>query len=125
MKTGIKLIISAFLMLTALASFAVCTPKNSSENCSGKATKPKILVAYFSAQGHTKAVAEKIASVTGGDLFEIILSLSSMTLPARPSYLSPHREEANMEIQRKTCVFRLLRQSSSPAKSLTERMKYR
>lgn len=71
MKTGIKFIISAVLMLTALASFASCTPKNSSENGSGKATEPKILVAYFSAQGHTKAVAEKIASITGGDLFEI------------------------------------------------------
>lgn len=71
MKTGIKFIISAVLMLTALASFASCTPKNLSENGSGKATEPKILVAYFSAQGHTKAVAEKITSVTGGDLFEI------------------------------------------------------
>lgn len=71
MKTGIKFIISAVLMLTALASFASCTPKNSSENGSEKATEPKILVAYFSAQGHTKAVAEKIASITGGDLFEI------------------------------------------------------
>ncbi len=71
MKTGVKFIISAVLMLTALASFAYCTPKNSSENGSGKGIEPKILVAYFSAQGHTKAVAEKIASVTGGDLFEI------------------------------------------------------
>ena len=71
MKTGIKFIISALLMLTALASFASCTPKKSSEIGSGRATELKILVAYFSAQGHTKAVAEKIASVTGGDLFEI------------------------------------------------------
>lgn len=72
MKTGIKFIISALLILTTFASFASCTPKNSSENDSGKATEPKILVAYFSAQGHTKAVAEKIASLTGGDLFEIM-----------------------------------------------------
>lgn len=72
MKTGIKFIISALLMLTALASFASCTPKKSSEIGSGRATELKILVAYFSAQGHTKAVAEKIASVTGGDLFEIM-----------------------------------------------------
>ena len=33
--------------------------------------EPKVLVAYFSAQGHTKAVAEKVAAVTGGTLFEI------------------------------------------------------
>lgn len=31
----------------------------------------KILVAYFSAQGHTKAAAEKVAAATGGKLFEI------------------------------------------------------
>jgi flavodoxin len=34
--------------------------------------KPKFLIAYFSHQGHTRKVAEYIASVTGGDLFEII-----------------------------------------------------
>lgn len=70
MKTGIKFIISAVLMLTALASFASCSPKKSPDSYA-KAEDPKILVAYFSAQGHTKTVAEKIASVTGGDLFEI------------------------------------------------------
>lgn len=31
----------------------------------------KILVAYFSATGTTKKVAEKLAKVTGGNLFEI------------------------------------------------------
>ena len=31
-----------------------------------------ILVAYFSATGTTKGVAERIASVTGGDLYEIL-----------------------------------------------------
>lgn len=31
----------------------------------------KVLVAYFSAQGHTRALAEKIATATGGTLFEI------------------------------------------------------
>ncbi len=34
--------------------------------------KSKVLVAYFSCTGHTKAVAEKIASLTGGDLYEIV-----------------------------------------------------
>lgn len=32
----------------------------------------KVLVAYYSAQGHTRAVAERIAAQTGGDLFEIV-----------------------------------------------------
>lgn len=31
----------------------------------------KILIAYYSHSGNTKAVAQKIQSVTGGDLFEI------------------------------------------------------
>lgn len=36
--------------------------------------KLKILVAYFSCTGTTKAVAEKIAELTGGDLYEIVPS---------------------------------------------------
>lgn len=32
----------------------------------------KVLVAYYSAQGHTKAVAETIASAAGADLFELV-----------------------------------------------------
>ena len=32
----------------------------------------KVLVAYYSATGNTEAVAEYIAGVTGGDLFEIV-----------------------------------------------------
>ncbi len=36
----------------------------------------KVLVAYFSATGNTRPVAEKVAELTGGDLFEI--------LPAQP-----------------------------------------
>ena len=31
----------------------------------------KVLIAYYSHSGNTKAAAEKIQSVTGGDLFEI------------------------------------------------------
>ncbi len=31
----------------------------------------KILVSFFSASGVTKEVAERIATITGGDLFEI------------------------------------------------------
>ncbi len=32
----------------------------------------KILVAYFSCTGNTKAVAEQIAEITGGELYEIV-----------------------------------------------------
>lgn len=34
----------------------------------------KVLVAYFSATGNTRAVAEKVAEASGGDLFEIVPS---------------------------------------------------
>ena len=50
----------------------------SAENTSAEdtAAHADVLVAYFSATGTTKGVAEKIAAVTGGDLYEI--------LPAEP-----------------------------------------
>ncbi len=35
-------------------------------------SRSDVLVAYFSATGTTKGVAEKIAAVTGGDLYEIL-----------------------------------------------------
>ena len=35
-------------------------------------TGGKVLVAYFSATGNTRPVAEKVAEATGGDLFEIV-----------------------------------------------------
>jgi len=34
--------------------------------------KAKILIAYFSCTGNTKAAAERIAALTGGDLYEIV-----------------------------------------------------
>lgn len=36
------------------------------------ATESRVLVAYFSATGNTRPVAEKVAELTGGDLFEIV-----------------------------------------------------
>ena len=50
----------------------------------------KILVAYFSYSGTTKAVAEALVSQTGGDLFEIA--------PSQP-YANPYTQ-GNMEIRR-------------------------
>lgn len=35
-------------------------------------TEPKALVVYFSCTGNTKSVAEKIAQITGADLYEIV-----------------------------------------------------
>lgn len=61
--------IISILLTVATISFAACaSSEKKSESSDGES---KTLVAYFSAQGHTKALAEKIAGATGGDLFEI------------------------------------------------------
>ena len=41
-------------------------------NAKADDTNGKILVAYFSATGNTKAVAERLATATNADLFEIV-----------------------------------------------------
>ena len=51
---------SIFLLLLSLVLFA----------CSGN-KEPRILIAYYSQSGNTKAVAEQIQAKFGGDLFEI------------------------------------------------------
>lgn len=63
-----------FITIMAMAGlflFNSCAAKN---NEKPKETKSgsTVLVAYFSAQGHTKALAEKISKVTSGELFEIV-----------------------------------------------------
>lgn len=63
-----KNIFSTLLVLLAV-TFSACASKSSDRENDGQHSKT--LVAYFSAQGHTKVVAEKVAAVTGGDLFEI------------------------------------------------------
>ena len=47
---------------------------SANENTSAEDTSvhSDVLVAYFSATGTTKGVAEKIAAITGGDLYEIL-----------------------------------------------------
>ena len=63
MKTRLNSIITAVLMPATLITFASCTAKGASGNAPiQKTADTKTLVAYF---------AEKIASVTGGELFEI------------------------------------------------------
>lgn len=59
----------ALLAVTAIV-FVACASKEKKGTEAVEAATP-ILVAVFSAQGHTKAVAEKIAKATGGDLFQI------------------------------------------------------
>lgn len=63
MKMKHKMITLAAVFLASVCSFGF----------SGRAEAAggKILVAYFSYQGHTAGVAREIAAQTGGDLFEI------------------------------------------------------
>lgn len=49
------------LLLSVIALLGIAAP----------AAEAKDLVAYFSAEGHTKAVAERIAQLTGADLYRI------------------------------------------------------
>ena len=48
------------------------TQAESANTAEASAEHSDVLVAYFSATGTTKGVAEKIASVTGGDLYQIL-----------------------------------------------------
>ncbi len=57
------------LAITAIA-FVACASKEKKEAETVEVATP-VLVAVFSAQGHTKSVAEKIAKATGGNLFQI------------------------------------------------------
>lgn len=58
---------TSLLMMTACGS----QKKTSEEADVTDKAEPKILVAYFSATGTTKAVAEKLATVMDGTLYEI------------------------------------------------------
>lgn len=61
MKKTLAIVLGAFALLTA------CAQPKTENNMNEK----KVLVAYFSATGTTKAAAERLHDVTGGDLFEI------------------------------------------------------
>lgn len=63
-----KLLIS--LLATVAVIFVACAADGKKDQEKAIAAGP-VLVAFFSAQGHTKSVAEKIAKATGGDLFQI------------------------------------------------------
>ncbi len=63
MKMKHKMITLAAVFLASVCSFGF--------GGRAEAAGGKILVAYFSYQGHTAGVAREIAAQTGGDLFEI------------------------------------------------------
>ena len=57
---------------TQAAENASSEAEEESKGEASPAAETDVLVAYFSATGTTKGVAEKIAAVTGGDLYEIL-----------------------------------------------------
>lgn len=71
-----KKIMSIITFVLILTVFTAGGNMVHAETADTPAAHSDILVAYFSATGTTKGVAERIASVTGGDLYEI--------LPAEP-----------------------------------------
>ena len=91
MKKVISLILASVLALALIACGAKETPTRETQNTpapaptetpamtveSAAADTPQtgeggVLVAYFSATGTTKGVAERLASAVGGDLYEIV-----------------------------------------------------
>ena len=61
----------AFLTILCMGLFSCTTKATSNTETAEQSKENKILVAYFSATGNTKKVAETIAEITGGTLFEI------------------------------------------------------
>ena len=66
----ILLIIIGIFIVTAGIVFAVQNKQTENKGVTNMADK-KVLVAYFSATGTTKKVAENLAKATNGDLYEI------------------------------------------------------
>lgn len=65
MKNLFKIVLATIGISTTIACSATDKAANNA------ASDSKSLVAYFSAQGHTKAVAERIAELTGADIYRI------------------------------------------------------
>lgn len=64
-----------FLLIMASVLMALMPVSSCKGNSRGEDDNSKVLVAYFSVTGNTKAVAEHIAYVTGGDVWRIELAL--------------------------------------------------
>lgn len=63
-----------FYIVSTLLISAICLSAcgGNNQNNEEKTPRKKVLVAYFSATGKTKKVAEDIARISGGDPHEII-----------------------------------------------------
>lgn len=66
-----KKFVFSLLAVVACVFVACAANDKKNEKETGTAASASVLVAFFSAEGHTKALAEKIAKETGGTLFQI------------------------------------------------------
>ena len=67
------------LLLLSLTTMAACsTTDDTPDTPSGNGN---MLVLYFSAEGHTQAIAERIVKLTGADIHRIAVSYTHLTLP--------------------------------------------
>lgn len=65
----------ASLFVLLLCGLVACDNNDNRQNTSNDTViNNKVLIAYFSATGRTKSVAERISEVTGGNLYEIVPS---------------------------------------------------
>lgn len=64
-------LLKAALMLTFLCSSTFAAHAQQSGNVSEQASRPRILIAYFSLTGNTRLIAHDIQNMVGGDLFAI------------------------------------------------------
>lgn len=66
-----KIGIASLLVLLLCGLVACNNSDNGEKNNNNTVVNSKVLIAYFSATGRTKSVAETISEVTGGNLYEI------------------------------------------------------
>ncbi len=60
------------ILLSVVGMATTSCAQQRQENMDKGQSNPKILIAYFSATGTTARAAEKIANVTGGELYAIV-----------------------------------------------------
>ena len=72
MKKTISILIAVLMVLCLAACGNPEKTETEEQRTPAESTKEAVLVVYFSATGTTKGVAEKIAAITGGDLYEIV-----------------------------------------------------
>ena len=74
MRNYMSKLLIALLAVVGITT-TVCAKQNKEMNDNSKQESKKVLVAYFSATGTTKAAAEKLAKAADADLYDLFSSL--------------------------------------------------